>query len=355
MTFASPIARPSQGRGGPIARAAFAAFTAASQTATAGTGGNALGAVRRLYPDDRLAARLLWRGAVSPMDTGAELGSTAISDAVIAFVASLAPLSAASRLMALGALSVPLRGVESMPIPFRASEPAPLPWVGEGGEIPVRAYALGARSLGPVRKMGGIVVQSRELARRSGAAAIFGTLLREDAARGLDAALFNDAAASDANPAGLLYDVAPIAAATGGGEAAMVADLADLAGAVTGAGGASVVFVAHPRQAAVVAIRRPDLALPVLASLALAEGTVVALDPAGLAIAFGPEPDIYASSEATIHMSDDPAELVDADGVAAAPMRSLYQSGMVATAVVLDAAATMRAPGLVAHKEGVTW
>ena len=352
MSYASPVARA--GAGASLARAAFAAFTAAARSSAPG-GGDVLGTARRLFPEDRLAARILARGAVAPLHSDEALNAEAVSEAVVAFTASLAPLSAVARLMALGAVRLPLGREETLPVPFRASEPTPLLWVGEGEAIPARAYALGSRSLGPARKMGAIVAQSRELARRSAAEAIFGALLREDAARSLDAALFNDAAASDANPPGLLDGAEPLASATGGGEAAMVADLADLAGAVTAAGGVGIAFVAHPRQAAAVAIYRPQLALPVLASPALPEGSVVALDPAGLALGFGPEPDVIASSEATVHMSDAAAELVGEGGDLAAPLRSLFQTGMVATAVILEVAATMRAPGLVAHKEGVTW
>ena len=147
--------------------------------------------------------------------------------ATAAFFGGLGPASAASRLIAAGT-TVPLARRSSIRFPRRSGPPEVLPWVAEGAPIPVKQYSLDAAVLGPAGKFATIVVLSAELARASDAEAVFETILREDAAISLDAAIFSDAAASDDNPAGLLFDVTPITAATGGGLGAMQADLSAL-------------------------------------------------------------------------------------------------------------------------------
>ena len=60
-----------------------------------------------------------------------------------------------------------------------------------------------------------------------------------------------------------------------------------------------LVFVAHPKQAAAINLNR-GVTFPnveVWPTLGVAAGTVIALDPAAFVSAFGPEPEISASTE----------------------------------------------------------
>ena len=139
----------------------------------------------------------------------------------------------------------------------------------------------------------------------------------------------------------------------------MQADLAALAGAVAAAGGSgSVAFVAHPAQAAAVAIFAPDLRLPVWPSRALAEGTVIALDPTAFVAGFGAVPEITTSEQATVHMDDATPLHIGTAGaptVVAAPTRSLWQTRSIAIRLIADVAFTMRGDGLVQVVEDVSW
>lgn len=339
-----------------LPRAAFASFVARSGVAYVRAADEV---AERLWPADRVTPRIITRATVAGASTGEDAWAGALAaEATGAFFGSLAPLSAGARLVAAGA-RVTLNGTASITFPGRSSTPAALPWVGEGEPIPVRRIDLTGATLGPAKKMATIAVHSRELARSSAAEAVFVQLLREDAAATLDAAMFNDAAATDDNPAGLLNGVTPITATAGGGATAMKADLAALAASVAAAGGSgSVAYIAHPTQAAAIEIELPDLRAPVWASRALAAGTVVALDPSGFASAFGAAPDIEASTSGVLHMDDTSPEQISTAGTpneVAAPTQSMFQTGQVAVRVIVDAAFTMRASGLVAVVEGVTW
>ena len=85
-------------------------------------------------------------------------------------------------------------------------------------------------------------------------------------------------------------------------------DLALLASAI-GDNTSGLAYVMHPAQAAAVRLRRSTAFpadIPIWSTIAVAEGTVIALDPLALVSAFGAEPEITASREAVLHMDDRP-------------------------------------------------
>jgi hypothetical protein len=88
----------------------------------------------------------------------------------------------------------------------------------------------------------------------------------------------------------------------------------------------------------------------VLASAALADGTVVAVEASSLAVGFDSTPEFSVSKAGTLHVED--ALLAPLDG--AAPVRSLYQTDCLALKMTLAAAWAMRAPH-VAWIENTTW
>lgn len=333
----------------PVIRAAFSAFMASAKSAEASSHGATF--AEKTFPGDRLTQEILIRGATAPLATG---DGAHIGDAVASFMGSLAPMSAAARLMARG-LPISLVSYSSVTVPYRTGRAA-LAWVAEGAPIPVKSYAMGAAKIGPLRKIAGITVHSRELARSASVASIFERLLREDVADSLDATVFGTAAASDIAPAGLLNGVTPLSPASGGGLAAMEADLIALSAAITAAGAQSVMIVTTPQLAATLRIRKPELADMVWTAVGLPAGRVVAIDPEAFAFASGLV-EVEASKSATVHMETAPLAISTAGtpNAASAPTRSVYQVDLIATRLIFDVSFAMRAPGLVAVINGAVW
>jgi hypothetical protein len=224
--------------------------------------------------------------------------------------------------------------------------------VGEGDPIPVAQFAIsGGSTLGPAAKLATILTLSVELAKRSAAEAVFENLLREEASYALDVAILSDAAATDDNPAGLLNGVTALAPSYGPAE-----DVATLLGALAAAGGSgAAALIASPDAAAQIMVRLPDLRIPVWPSRALADWTVIAIDPSAFVSAVGPELDIDVSKGATLHMSDTALPIVSNSPTTADPVRSIFQTATMALRLSADLAFTMRAPGLVQYMTGVGW
>jgi hypothetical protein len=306
---------------------------------------------------------LVLRAATAPATTTAPawavgLAVTAVGD----FIASLAPLSAAARLFEVAPRAT-LDGRNLIQFPRRLGpiDPADVPWVVEAGPLPVLQFDIsGSTTLGPTKKLAAIVVTTFETTVSGAGEAVTRTLLRENVALSLDTTLFSNVAATTARPAGALAGVTALTAATGGDDAAMNQDLTSLANAISVAT-AGLAFVMHPAQASAIKLRRGNTFptdVPIWPTLGVAEGVVIALDPAAFVSAFGAEPEISASREAMIHMeADAPLQIASGPqgtGVLASPSRSLFQTDCVATRLLLDAAWAWRVPSAVAWMN-VTW
>jgi hypothetical protein len=325
---------------GLIERAAFATFLAVRESA------EEQDVCRRLWPNDRAAPLLVSRSAVNPGTTTATGWATETAQqAAAAFFGSLAPASAAAGLIERG-LSVTMRRASTMAVPARSGSPVTLPWVAEGGVIPVRIESVAAPILDP-RRMATIVAFSRELARRSSAEAVVTAMLREEASLALDSGYFSAAAGSSSTHAGLLYNITPLATAGNADD-----DLAQLAAAV-GVGGSAggIVFVAGPGRAAAISIRSPTLRVPVLASAAVPATQIIAVDASALVHAFGDSPEITASEEALLHMTDTASGSI----MAGDPVRSLYQTAGIALRLIVDVGFVARRSGAVATVTGIYW
>lgn len=328
-------------------RAAFASALARAQRQE-----DALPTLRAVFGDDPVARLILARAAVAAGATSGWAGELA-AQAVADFVSNL-PSSAAAAIIARG-VRVRLDG-GNVRIPVRSGGPAPLPWVAEGGPIAVKAFTIAGATLGP-RKMGVLVMATRELILTSAAEPVFRALLREDASVAIDAGFFSAESGDATVHRGLLAGLTPLTASPEGGREAMIADLASVAAAAAGMGTADIVLVMSPARAATVQVMLPELRIPVLASSALPPDRVVGLDAGAIVTGFGTEAEIDSSSETLVHASDTPTNIgtVGTPNIVAAPTRSLFQTDVIATRLLLDIAFATRRPGAVAYLDGASW
>jgi hypothetical protein len=270
------------------------------------------------------------------------------------FVASLAPISAGAKLLE-HAPRVTLDGYRQINIPQRvgAIMPDQVGWVAEGKSIPVLQFTFASKALGPVKKLAGIAVVTRDIAESSAAPEVIALVLRENTAMSLDAALFSNAVATAARPAGILNGVAALTATTGGGEAAMMADLRALAAAISGATG-NLVFAANPAQANAIRLSRGTTFPPevqVWSSIAIPAATVIALDPAAFCSGFGSVPEEISSTVAMLQMDTAPSD----NPLAGPKTQSLWQVDCIATMLKLRCAWTWRVDNAVAWIQGASW
>jgi hypothetical protein len=211
----------------------------------------------------------------------------------------------------------------------------------------------GRLALGPVKKLAGIAVVTREVAESSAAQEVITQVLRENTAMSLDAALFSNAAATVARPAGILSGVAALPAATGGGETAMMADLRALAAAISGAT-ANLAIAANPAQGNAIRLSRGTMFPPevqVWASIAIPAGTVIALDPAAFSSGFGSVPEEISSTVAMLQMDTAPPDYP----LAGPKTQELWQVDCIATMLRLRCAWIWRVNNAVAWIQGASW
>jgi len=337
-----------------IQRAAFAAVKSLQSSRV----GDSVATCRQLWPDDVVSPMLLTRASVEGAKTSTSGWASELADtALLSFLASLAPMSAASQLIALGLGVTFDPGTMEIKWPMRNGAPAAMPWIAEGDPIPLRANSLATVTIGPPKKFGVIVGFTRDLARRSSAAATFEVMLREEASLSLDAAYFSATAASGAAHAGLLNGLTAISSYGGDDRDAMLQDLAALAKAVSAGGSGQFVFIMGPGRASAISILAPDLKATILASIAVAEDRVIAVDPLSLLHLVDTSPDLAASQEAALHYADDPAAIGTAGSppTVAAPTRSLFQTDCIAFRMLAELAFGSRRAGAVAFVDGVGW
>ena len=266
------------------------------------------------------------RAAVDPGSTGTE--PAIVAEAFASFLAGLGQPTAASRLMAAGVDLGLLPGAQSCNVPWVTAGSAPeLVFIEEGNPIPLADMTASNLAVTP-RFASVAMAASRLLFKSSNAEAIFGFMLRQAAARGLDKALLSTAAPSASTPAGLLYGVTPLANTTG----SMAADLATLMAAIISAGGGqNILYATSPGRAQAMRIAS-RVELPIVGSLALSDDQLVAIDASAFFYSIS-EPSIRTTIEAVLSMRDDPKPLVSGTGVLGGPERSLFQTDCVALAI----------------------
>src|SRR4029077_14646546 len=105
-------------------------------------------------------------------------------------------------------------------------------------------------------------------------------------------------------PAGILNGLAAKTATAGGGDTAMLADLEMLSAAIADAV-SGLAFICHPKQANAIKLRRGKLLpddIQVWATIGVAPGVVICLDPQAFVSGFSAEPEIKVAAHTLIHM-----------------------------------------------------
>ena len=185
------------------------------------------------------------------------------------------------------------------------------------------------------------------------------TLLREDAAVGLDSAYLSaDDGTVEGHHRGLLAGLTPLA-----GSAVMADDLAKLAASVmTGGSGGDVLFVASPDRCASARTRTAitsSATLPILPSLALAStpDRIIAVDAGALVHGTSGDVEIVATVDAVLHLDTNPTDIgvIGSPAVVAAPGQSLFQAAMSGVRLITDIAFAVRRTGAVAYLDGASW
>jgi hypothetical protein len=263
-------------------------------------------------------------------------------------------------------LQLQFGGNYSITVPRVVSSASDLEFVAEAAPLPVQMLGLAGTTLTPF-KIGGIFSFTRELLEHSipNAERLTRAVLQESIGLVLDMVLFDANPASSTRPAGLRNGVAALSAAPAGGDAAMFADIKALMAGVQGVGGLNVVLIASPPQALALLLRAgPDFntRVQVLASNALASGTVMVVAINALAIAADPVPRIEQSRSATLHFEDSaPAQIVSGTtppptlAQVATPVRSLWQMDAAAVRLIMEISWALRTMGAVAWVQNTTW
>lgn len=320
----------------------------------AGTGGNATNLVRSMYPGDAETLGLVQR-------TASTITSTTTSGAPVAtnwadLISVLGPGSACGNLFA-RAIQLSFDSYDGVFVPTITAAPSGVNFIAEGAPIPVRQLSFDGPTLKP-RKVALIVALTRQVIEGSNAEALTRAVLAESTSLGLDALLFDTADTDGIKPAGLRYGVNATAATSGGGNEAMIGDLANLAATIAPIAGQNIAFVASPKQAAKIMLRRTmPLAFPVFSSAALADGIVMAVALGALAIAGDGAPHFSVSDQAVLHMDDAPSAFSTpgTPATVSAPLRDLYQTDTVAVKLTMQMDWAMRSANGIAWTQSVTW
>jgi hypothetical protein len=271
---------------------------------------------------------------------------------------TVAQMSAAARLFT-SCLRVNLDRAYQVAVPRGVSDTLP-PFVGEGKPAPAIRCAITDSKVGPVRK---ILVTSAVTAELESAAAetasdVIGHVIAAEVTRRLDGTVFDDVAADDVRPAGLLHGLSSLTPSTGTGLEAVSEDIGNLAGAIGDAGVATdgMIIVANSRQAARLTVLSPNYdESRVFGSPQIPAGRVIAIALDAVASGYSGIPTIEKSREPAIHFEDTvPADIGSTAGGVAVPTRSAFQTDMIAIKLRCNAAWARIAPG-VAFIDGANW
>jgi hypothetical protein len=271
---------------------------------------------------------------------------------------TVAQMSAAARLFT-SCLRVNLDRAYQVAVPRGVSDTLP-PFVGEGKPAPAIRCTITDSKVGPVRK---ILVTSAVTAELESAAAetasdVIGHVIAAEVTRRLDGTVFDDVAADDVRPAGLLHGLSSLTPSTGTGLEAVSEDIGNLAGAIGDAGVATdgMIIVANSRQAARLTVLSPNYdESRVFGSPQIPAGRVIAIALDAVASGYSGIPTIEKSREPAIHFEDTvPADIGSTAGGVAVPTRSAFQTDMIAIKLRCNAAWARIAPG-VAFIDGANW
>jgi len=342
------------------------------------------------YPE-RADIEAVLKAVTNPAQTtvatwAAELVETANAD----WLETLQPMSVYAQLTALGTrftfdrygqIKVPRRNR-----PIRAPGDLRGSFIGEGQPIPVRRGSFGSITLIP-HKFGVISTFTREMAMHS-TPAIEGLIregILEDSAIALDEVLLDAVAADAIRPAGLLYGVTAVPGAAGGGPDAMADDFGALMQPFIAANAADrLVLLINPVNTFKLMwattplgvypfrdqVSRGNLAgVPLIQSTNVGAKDLIMLRAADFTSSSNDTPEFDVSDVATLHEDDGgyPTDnalrpgtttvlpIVDGAGVAAKPVRSLWQTASIGVRMLQDVDWAMRRENVVAWVNNITW
>jgi hypothetical protein len=303
------------------------------------------------------AAGLIVRAASSPTTTAT--GADLLGHLSGSFLSGLAPQSAAARLFA-QCVQLDFSGVYQFSIPLATTSPAPV-FVGEGLPFPVAQAVINRVLIGPVCKMllAVGIVNELEFCTFESAVAIIGRLLSEQATKSLDTVLLDGNAASATRPAGLLNGVSTLGATSGGGVNALTTDLGLIAKTLAAAGcdPDRAVYLAAPAQATVLRLlASPTFTNTIIGTAALADKTIVGVDPKAIATGYSGVPTVEVSKETTVQYENTTPLDITTAGVASGTVRSAFQTDTAVLRVRTNCAwGSLVNPGAVQFISSTTW
>jgi hypothetical protein len=309
---------------------------------------------KALFDDDR--TDLVIKAATTPAaiaGTAAwagNLGAVSVYDAI----ADIASQSAAADLIGRG-LKLNMDGVAELHVPGRVVDPASAgAWVPEGGALPARKLGFADAAVLRPRKLAVLAAITREMADGSNIEEVVRQTLGEASGLALDLAMFSSFAGDATRPPGLFAGVTPLTPTTGGGESAMLGDVQQLFAALAAAGGGlnAVIVAAAGQAAALKMVVGPQFDTPILASTALAAGTVGVIEAASFVSGFSSAPEFSVSKVSVLHFEDTaPTDITGGTPSPATPVKSLWQMDALGLRMTLSAAFGMRAAG---HAQVIT-
>jgi hypothetical protein len=323
------------------------------------TGATPADAARSMFGDDRVIDFVLRAASAPAAISGTPGWAQALAGvAIYDFVQSIMSLSAAADVIDRG-LKLNMDGIAEHRVPGRVLNAAAAgQWVAEGMAAPVRALSFSNAAILQPRKLQVLTTYSRELVEHSNIEAVVRQTLGEAAGLALDLQMWSSTPGDATKPSGLFAGVTPVAATTGGGTNAMTGDLGNLfaALAANGGGKTAVIVAALPQAVKLKLTVGPKFDYDIIASTALAPGTVAVLEIASFVSGFGSTAEFSTSKVGTVHMEDaTPADIVNAGGTAAVPVKSLYQTDAIGLKTTLWATWGLRAAGHCQFLTGATW
>jgi len=307
---------------------------------------------RRNWRDDRGTEHVV-RAATAPATTTASSWAAELSHVTLVFLSALRGINAGAELLRRG-LQVRFDGEGTILLPTIAQGSAG--FVGQAKAIPVVQFATTPGvSLQP-RKLALISTLTKEMVESSNAEAIIRAVLTESAAVGLDVALFSTNPGTGDAPPGLLYGIPPSTPSTGGTGSnktdALLDDLKTLTAAIAPvSGGSPIVFICNPVDAISLRYRLVEpLTDTVLSSAAVPVRTIIAIATNAIASGYEPVPEITASREAELHMSDAPTDVGSAS-----PTMTMFQGDKVALKMKMPLAWALRDARGLAYIVGTNW
>jgi hypothetical protein len=355
-----PISLRTEGVEYKVPRPAVSVYRAAAAFVRAGDKGTPEGAARALgFSRDPLCDDLIRRSATSSADLTStgwahELAGVAIYD----LIQSVTSLSAAADVIT-RALKLNMDHIAEMRVPGRTPVAAAAGmWVSEELPAPARQLSFSNTAVLRPRKLSVAYAYTREMAESSNIEAVVRQTLSETVGLALDLQMFSATAGDASKPPGLLAGVSPLTPTAGGGSNAIYGDLKNLFGALAaqGAGKNAVIVCAVPEAVTLKATVGPKFDYDIIASTALAAGTVVVLEVASLVSGFSSVPEFRVSRTAIYHAEDTaPTDITGGTPSPAVPVRSAFQTDSVLLKMDLFAAWGLRATGHAQFITGATW